>query len=56
MRDYEEMLVVDGSLVLLGKHALGVQQLVQHQVLAVDLAHLRGQWHGGVVVLVSTKD
>lgn len=49
----KKMLIVHGSLILLGEHALRVQQLVQHQILAIDLAHLIGQWHGRVIVIVA---
>jgi len=42
VRDDEQMLIVHGSLVLLGKHTLGIQQFVQHQILSIDFAHFRG--------------
>lgn len=50
---YEEVLVVDRSLVLLGEHALCIQQLVQHQVLPVDFAHFRGKGYCSIIVIVS---
>lgn len=47
------MLIVHGSFILLGQHALRIEQLVQHQVLAIDLAHLIGQWHRCIVVIIA---
>lgn len=49
----KKMLIVHGSLVLLGEHTLRVQQLVQHQILAIDLAHLIGQWYRRLIVIVA---
>lgn len=49
----KKMLIVHGTLILLGEHALRVQQLVQHQILAIDLAHLIGQWHRRLIVIVA---
>lgn len=49
----KKMLIVHGSLILLGEHTLRVQQLVQHQILAIDLAHLIGQWHRRLIVIVA---
>lgn len=53
MRYDKQMLIVHGPLVLHGEHALRIQQLVQHQILAIDFAHLIGQRNGAIVVLIA---
>lgn len=49
----KQMLIVHGSLILLGEHALRIQQFVQHQIFAIDLAHLIGQWQRCIIVIIA---